>query len=138
MNWRDRLRILMEGRYGVDNLAKVTMTGSLIFIIVAMFTASIPSASTILDLLGIALLGITYFRMMSRDFGKRQSENQMYLNKTAKIRHLLGKEKYMMDQRKTFHIYTCPGCGQKIRAPKGKGKIEISCPKCQTKFVKRS
>ena len=28
--------------------------------------------------------------------------------------------------------------GQKVRIPRGKGKIEIECPKCHTKFVKRS
>lgn len=34
----------------------------------------------------------------------------------------------------------CPNksCGQKIRVPKGKGKIEITCPKCGQKFVKRT
>ena len=32
----------------------------------------------------------------------------------------------------------CPKCGQKIRVPRGKGMIEITCPKCRTIFRKRS
>ncbi len=138
MNFKERIRQLMLGRYGIDELSRATLAGALIFVVAATLTASVSSISVLLDLLGTILLVITYFRMMSRNFEKRRSENQIYLDKTSGIRRFFGKEKYMMDQRKTFHIYTCPGCGQKIRAPKGKGKIEISCPKCQTKFVKRS
>ena len=69
---------------------------------------------------------------------KRYAENQKYLQVTSKFRLRFNKEKNLMKQRKTHHIYSCPGCGQKIRIPRGKGKIEIECPKCHTKFVKRS
>ena len=67
-----------------------------------------------------------------------QEQNQKYLQMTSKLRLRFNKEKNLMKQRKTHHIYACPGCGQKIRIPRGKGKIEIECPKCHTKFVKRS
>ena len=67
-----------------------------------------------------------------------QEQNQKYLQMTSKFRLRFNKEKNLMKQRKTHHIYSCPGCGQKVRIPRGKGKIEIECPKCHTKFVKRS
>ena len=42
------------------------------------------------------------------------------------------------EQKKIYRFYSCPNCAQKVRVPKGKGKICITCPKCKTEFVKRS
>ena len=36
------------------------------------------------------------------------------------------------------HYYMCPKCHQIVRVPKGRGKIEITCPSCRNKFVKKS
>ena len=91
-----------------------------------------------LDILGVAAIVYAYIRIFSRNIQQRYAENQKFLQMTSKFRFRFNKEKDLMKQRKTHHIYSCPGCGQKIRIPKGKGKIEIECPKCHTKFVKRS
>ncbi|MCD7981014.1 MAG: zinc-ribbon domain-containing protein [Clostridiales bacterium] len=40
------------------------------------------------------------------------------------------------EQRKIYKFYMCPHCSQKVRVPKGKGRIEITCPKCRTTFIK--
>ena len=76
--------------------------------------------------------------LYDKDTKKPVKVNGKEVAATAKFRQRFNREKNMMNQRKTHHIYSCPGCGQKIRIPKGKGKIEIECPKCHTKFVKRS
>ena len=34
--------------------------------------------------------------------------------------------------------FRCPSCHQQVRVPKGKGHIEIRCPKCGTKFIKNT
>ena len=136
---RDKFNKFMQGRYGVDDLSRFTMGVALVLIILAMF-ANIFSrtAGSTLDILGVAAIVYAYIRIFSRNIQQRYAENQKFLQMTSKFRLRFNKEKDLMKQRKTHHIYSCPGCGQKIRIPKGKGKIEIECPKCHTKFVKRS
>lgn len=123
----------MYGRYGVDSLGKCLIGLALACMIAANF-----SRSALLSTLSWVLIIYAYFRMFSRNLYKRSTENQKYLNKTYKIRCWFNRQKNMIAQRKTHHIYKCPGCKQKIRIPKGKGKIEIRCPKCSTTFVKNS
>lgn len=135
---KDKFYRFMQGRYGVDQFAKFTMGVALVSIVLAIFVNTGSSAGSLLDMLGLVAIVYTYFRIFSRNIAKRAQENQKYLSATAKLRQRLNKEKNMMKQRKDYHIYTCPSCGQKVRIPRGKGKIEISCPKCHSKFVKRS
>lgn len=130
---KEKLMRFMYGRYGIDSLGKLLIAVALISMLIAGWTNS-----SLLSILSWFCIIYAYFRMFSRNVYKRSSENQWYLNKTAKIRNFFSHQKYMMQQRKTHHIYKCPTCRQKIRVPKGRGKIEISCPKCQTKFIKKS
>lgn len=89
-------------------------------------------------ILGWAAIIYCYFRIFSKNITKRYAENQKYLAKTYKLRSFFYKQKELMKQRKVYHIYKCPSCKQKIRIPRGKGKIEVRCPKCGTTFIKKS
>lgn len=136
---RDKFNKFMQGRYGVDEFSRFTTGAALVLIILAMLVNIVNrSVGSVIDFLGIAAIVYAYFRIFSRNIQKRYTENQKYLQMTSKLRLRFNKEKNLMNQRKTHHIYSCPGCGQKIRIPRGKGKIEIECPKCHTKFIKRS
>ncbi len=130
---KEKFMRFMYGRYGVDTLGKYSLGAGL-----ATMVLSIVFDSYTLSLLSWFFIILTYFRMFSRNLYKRSSENQTFLNKTYKLRTRFGKQKNMMAQRKTHHIYRCPGCKQKIRVPRGKGRIEIWCPKCHTTFIKNS
>ena len=130
---RDKFIRFMQGRYGVDQFSRFLLGVALVSIIISMFVRGY--FGTLLNTIGLLAIVYTYFRIFSRNIQKRYGENQKYLSVTSKLRMRLNREKNIMAQRKTHHIYTCPGCGQKIRIPRGKGKIEIECPKCHTKFI---
>lgn len=123
----------MYGRYGIDSFGKCTLGLGLAASVITWFTDN-----AIFPLLAWALVLYTYFRMFSRNVYKRSAENRIYLSKTYKLRCFLARQKNMLVQRKTHHIYKCPSCRQKIRIPRGKGRIEIRCPKCSTTFIKNS
>lgn len=130
---KDKLMRFMAGRYGIDSFGKFTILAGLITALLSSWMDSF-----LLSLLAWFLIIYSYYRMFSRNTYKRATENQQYLNKTYKIRGFWGQQKNLMAQRKTHHIYKCPTCRQKIRVPKGKGRIEIRCPKCNTTFIKNS
>ena len=123
----------MYGRYGIDSFGKFTIIAGLVTMILAGWNDSM-----LLSLVSWTCIVYSYFRMFSKNIYKRSSENQWYLNKTYKLRQAFYKQKNLMIQRKTHHIYKCPTCRQKIRIPRGKGRIEIRCPKCSSTFIKNS
>ncbi|MBM6947139.1 hypothetical protein [Mordavella massiliensis] len=130
---KEKLIRFMAGRYGFDSFGKATLIAALIVMVLSGLFES-----AILSLLAWALIIYTYFRLFSRNIYRRSAENQAYLKKTRGIRTWFNSQKSLMAQRKTHHIYKCPTCHQKIRVPRGKGRIEIRCPKCQTRFIKKS
>lgn len=134
MKMRDKLVRFMQGRYGVDSFSKVLVGIGL----AAMVLSMILKGTNIPYFIGLAALLYAYFRMFSKNVSKRAAENQLYLDKTYKLRCWFAKKKNHAEQSKTYHIYKCPSCKQKIRIPRGKGKIEVRCPKCGTTFVKKS
>lgn len=127
----------MQGRYGVDSFSKFLLVVGLVVMLASSFFKG-AAVRNILYILGIALIIYCYYRTLSRNVTKRYAENQAFAAKTSKIRGLFKKQVGEAKQKQNYHIYKCPSCKQKIRIPKGKGKIEVRCPKCGTTFVKKS
>lgn len=132
---REKLIRWMQGRYGLDSLGRILLGIGLVLLFISGFQFR---GSFFLSILSWGILIFSYFRVFSRNIGKRYQENQLFLKKTQKIRNFFKKKSSLMREKKTFRIYTCPSCHQKIRVPKNKGKIEVQCPKCRTKFIKIS
>ena len=130
---RRKLEQFMRGRYGMDQFGRALFAATMICLIVSMIFGG-----RIWYTLGLVLIVYSYFRMFSRNYAGRYTETQKYLQLTAGVRRKFAKFKRGQAQRKTHHIYRCPDCKQKIRVPRGKGRIAITCPKCRREFIKNS
>ena len=124
----------MYGRYGSDDLNKallwVYVGLVLLQMIVSVFVDNNAYLTMLFMLLTWVLIGVIFYRMMSRDIAKRRRENERYTNffKLMKNKHR---------DRKT-HVYRkCPACHVTLRLPKAKGKHTVVCPRCKNRFEVR-
>lgn len=119
----DWFRNLMLGRYGSDKLnVALLICGVALMLLGSIFGGS----ASFLTLLSYIPLFWCIFRMYSRNLEARRRENAAFLNFFA---HLKDKE---------HRYFRCPQCKQTVRVPRGRGKINIRCPKCGNQFIKKS
>lgn len=123
----------MQGRNGIDEMGMVLIWTSLIILIIGTLLDGF-----LLSVIAFALLVYSYFRVFSRNLGARQAENQRYLAQRERLRFKLQSLKVRLGLHKTHKYLKCKKCGKKMRVPRGKGKIEVTCPHCGEKFITRS
>ena len=129
--FRYRIYQFMQGRRGVDQYGRFLLLVAMTFLIVSMFTLE-----NLFYYLGLMIFIYAYYRIFSRNLYKRERENTWYL--TMKFRLTKGKSFRQKQYEWRYYAYfKCPGCGQKMRAPRGKGTIKIKCHSCNTEFQKK-
>ena len=128
----DRLRKFFYGRHGMDQL------GIALFIAyMALAVLSSILGSLLIYILSFVLFGYFIFRAFSRNNVRRTAENTKFLYGWYNLKNKWRLALQRMRDMKTYRYFVCPNCRQKVRVPRGKGKISITCPKCKTKFVRK-
>jgi hypothetical protein len=128
MNW---LKKFMAGRYGSDQLSIVLVFISAVLIFISGFSAKLST----LSYLSFIFLSLSIFRMFSKNINKRRMENYKLSIFVSPIYSWFIKKIHRLKDAKTYKYFDCPNCKLKLRLPKGKGKISITCPKCRTEFI---
>ena len=136
LDLREKLAKLMYGRYGVDQLGRAMLIFALVLCVLSLFVPR--RLSGIIYYISLILIILMYIRMFSKNIQKRYQENNKYLSLKASFLRKFHREKEIVSQRRFYHFYRCPRCRQRIRIPRGKGRIEIRCPKCSQTFIKKS
>ena len=132
----ERLRGFFEGRNGNDELSRILIWGALIVLVVSMVTGSVWNGklSNILWYVSLAVLGYGYFRMLSKNIYARQAENAKFVALKRKLFGNRASRARSSAQRKQYKHFACPSCKTKMRVPRGKGKVKITCSKCGNVF----
>ncbi len=149
MNFLYRLSEFMRGRRGWDQFG--------FFLMVASFIIEIAGnilRMRIVYYVGLALFFYCIFRIFSKNLYKREQENQKYMRLVYRLKNgreirkqkKAGTYTYDEDERRrngaggstVYAYYYCPSCKQQVRIPAGKGKVNVTCPRCGEKFSANS
>lgn len=133
----------MNGRYGLlDLLNKVLLGFALIF---GLFRKT--------RIFGYIIIVYIFYRMLSKNIYARQQEEikfeEFVRNISAKFNGnsatykvykepLTKRISNWFNEKKNYKVFKCPNCSQKLRVPRGKGKIVITCAKCGEQFKAKS
>ena len=137
--FRADIKEVMSRRCGLDELNYFIIIAAFILIGIALF-----SSKVIALILGAACVVLCFGRSFSKKVEQRAKENAFYMRYMGGIVKLCGylklcvmmKIKSIRDAEYVYFV--CRSCGQIIRVPKGKNKVNIRCPKCSATFIKRT
>ena len=130
MDW---LRKVMAGRYGTDQLSV-----ALLILYAVLYLSAQIARLPLLAWIALIPFVLCFFRMFSRNITKRYQENNVFLKYWNPVRTWFQREAGMLKDQKTHRYYKCPKCSSRLRVPRGRGKIRITCPVCKTEFIKKT
>ena len=128
-----KMQQFMVGRYGNDEFTMFLLIASLIF----TFLGNCRPLR-ILYFIGSILIFYSLFRSLSKNYEARRKELNWYLRWSEKPKAELKLLGNRIRDRKTHKYFKCKECKTVLRVPSGRGKIEITCPKCRAKTIKKT
>ena len=151
--------MFQQMRRGMDELSRTMLITALVLSIVGMVVSgTVGWLRIVLSLLSGAPLVLIVLRMFSKDFNKRNQENMRYMTIENSVkdwfRRTFGKKgrgsSYSAPRAKRagknptwaelkqYKYLICPQCAQRLRVPRGKGRIRVTCTNCGNVFETRS
>ena len=152
MNFSQRLRVAMQqfatklqqfmvGRYGSDQFTLfLSISGTILYCFGSFLRwfRSIYVIAMVVCLVGVLMIYYGVFRTLSKNYEKRRKEINWYLVWSEKPKAYIKLLMNQIRDRKTHRYFRCKSCKTIMRVPKGRGKIEITCPKCRMKVIKKT
>lgn len=127
----------MYGRNGSDQLNLALLAVYLLIWVMQAVFGRIFAVRAALEAVSVLLAAVVLFRAFSKNLSKRRAENARFLSWWYPVRSRIAGARQRR-QDKAHKYFTCKKCKTICRVPAGKGRIEITCPKCGEKIIGKS
>ncbi|OUO35607.1 hypothetical protein [Olsenella sp. An290] len=132
-DWQRKLVDWLRGRQGPDDLAVFAINLAVVLVVVNLF-----ARTSWLAWVGLALVAYGAFRIQSKNLGARSRENEAFLKALGPARPWVQNPRAAWGELRHYKHARCASCKQRVRVPRGKGKLRVTCPRCGSKFEVRS
>lgn len=129
---KNKIRTFLQNAYGFDQLSQHIYYLALILFVIDMFIRV-----NVLRLISLALMIYSAYRSLSSKRSKRARELVLYRRFLRNVRVRFKVIKLNITDRKYKYVM-CKSCGQQLRVPRKRGKLEVTCSRCRHKFDVKS
>jgi len=151
--------MFQQQRRGLDELNRAMLITALVLSLLGMLFTPLGSWMRYLFTgLSAVLLVLMVVRMTSKNTAKRYQENLQYLRvatqigdwfkrtfrqrgtgaKTTTKRARRASKNPTWSELKQYKYFICPQCAKRLRVPRGKGRIRVTCTNCGNVFETKS
>ncbi len=159
---KNEYKAVMFGRNGMDSLNRALLLFAVIIAALQFVFTLVTGRPGGMYAAAAGLIVVAVFRFFSRNTYKRGAENMMFsqlwagikqrrqMNKANQAQNPYRQNPYRAkptgakatkeskEAARRTKVVTCQKCGQKLRVPKGKGKIRVFCKNCGEAFEAKS
>ncbi len=151
----------MRPKLKLDELNKALLIAMGVCYLVSFVLNRYAGVHTLFRLLFVAAAVLLGIRLFAGNPEKRNMENMKYLSYVTAVKEffrktfhgagparrtaaaptgggVLDKWKQQWHEYRTYRFLLCPQCSQRLRVPRGKGKIRVTCTKCRNQFIAKS
>ena len=132
-DWQRKMMEWLRGRQGPDDLAVFCTNLAIVIVVINLF-----ARVSLLGWIALALIAYSMFRIQSKNLGSRARENEAFLKALGPARPWVQNPRAAWAELRTYKHVKCRSCRQRVRVPRGKGRLRVTCPRCKTKFEVRS
>ena len=145
----------------LDELNRTLLiTGLVCAIINAFFFRAGTVVGTVLSVIAAATLIFAVIRLLGGHPEKRSQENMKFLTGVTAVKGFFGglfsggagasatktkthrahkaRKNPSWSEIKQYKYFMCPQCAQRLRVPRGKGKLRVTCTNCGNVFETKS
>lgn len=142
-----------QRKRGLDELNRALLIVGIAALLAGLFFQYGTWPKILLTLIAVAALLFAAIRLFSANASRVYQQNMKYLTLVTAVRGFFrgksggqqqphrakkAKKNPTWSEIKHYKYLVCPQCAQRLRVPRGKGKLRVTCTRCGNRFETKS